>query len=164
MLAGTRPGGRPSFFASPKKEGKERRPRCAAPFGGARKNAGESGKRGNSPAAQTVRASLSAFPCMFSAAHRGTAQPIPTLALHFAACKLLGFARRDAGVAKPRAHPLKGGGWKWRVSLLGSFFAARGRFHRLNRMLPLAPALPRAAHVITHCLPQERLACRFPQC
>ena len=31
---------------------------------------------------------------------------IPTLTLHLAACKLLGFARRDACVAKPRAHPL----------------------------------------------------------
>jgi hypothetical protein len=29
--AGTRPGGRPSFFASPKKEGKERRPRSPCP-------------------------------------------------------------------------------------------------------------------------------------
>jgi uncharacterized protein (DUF2384 family) len=34
MLAGSRPGGRTTFFASPKKVVKERRPRSAAPFGG----------------------------------------------------------------------------------------------------------------------------------
>src|SRR6476661_8711942 len=80
MLAGTGPGGPPTFFASPKKVSQERRPRFIRPSG-TQKSTGQNGK-GNKLAcgSDRFRFLIRFGPCSFGGC-TGAFQTHPTLTL-----------------------------------------------------------------------------------
>src|SRR3569623_1894364 len=62
ILAGSRPGGRDTFLAPPRKVSQRRRPLLSARCAGSRLAVGRAGSARNSPSAQTTLASYSARP------------------------------------------------------------------------------------------------------
>ena len=106
MPAGTGPGGPLTFFASPKKVSKERRPCTAAPFGGSQKSGRKIGKRRNSPSAQTSALLYPILRPLFWRRHKGEKRkPIPTLALPLKGRELKASLRTIAIVCQDQTIP-----------------------------------------------------------
>jgi len=107
LSAGTRPGRRPTFFASPKKVGKERRPRCLRPFASLRATCGARFWRGLAELASLRCAQTAASPDPPKAALLGAARgdrtghrcARPRVRLGPSLCSALGLSRAFAFVS-----------------------------------------------------------------